>query len=134
MVNPVKLHEISISVRWGDMDAAGVINNAIYFRYVEDVRVSWFQKIGYTLDMRETGPVLVNASMDFLLAVSFPCNLIVRMFAEPPGRSSVKTHYELCCSDTGRIMAKGSAVVVWVNFSEKKSVPIPKLILSHLVK
>ena len=31
MVNRVKLHEIPISVRWGDMDAAGVINNAIYF-------------------------------------------------------------------------------------------------------
>ena len=84
--------------------------------------------------MRETGPVLVNASMDFLLAVSFPCNLTIRMFAESPGRSSVKTHYELCCSDTGRMMATGSAVVVWIDFVEKRSVPIPKLILSHLDK
>jgi acyl-CoA thioester hydrolase len=32
-------HETAISVRWGDMDAMGHVNNTIYFRYFEIARL-----------------------------------------------------------------------------------------------
>ena len=133
MTERVKLHEARVSVRWGDMDAAGVVNNTAYFRYVEDVRISWFQEIGYPLDMRLTGPVVVTASMDFLQAISFPCDLVIHMYADAPGASSVKTYYELYCIKTQAKMAEGSAVIVWVDFEAKKSIPIPLKVMSHLV-
>ena len=34
-----------IPIRWGDMDALGHVNAPIYFRYMEQVRVSWFEKM-----------------------------------------------------------------------------------------
>ncbi len=34
------VHESIISVRWGDMDALGHVNNAVYFRYIEQARVN----------------------------------------------------------------------------------------------
>ena len=33
-------------IRWGDMDAFGHVNNTVYFRYMEQVRISWFEQIG----------------------------------------------------------------------------------------
>lgn len=31
-----------IPMRWGEMDALGHMNNAVYFRYFEQARISWF--------------------------------------------------------------------------------------------
>ena len=33
--------EMVIPIRWGDMDAMGHVNNTIYFRYLEIVRIEW---------------------------------------------------------------------------------------------
>ncbi len=38
--------EMTIPIRWGDMDAMGHINNAVYFRYMETARIDWFRGIG----------------------------------------------------------------------------------------
>ncbi|MEP7084173.1 MAG: thioesterase family protein, partial [Betaproteobacteria bacterium] len=43
MINERKLVLLeNIPIRWGDMDAMGHVNNTIYFRYMEQVRVSWY--------------------------------------------------------------------------------------------
>jgi hypothetical protein len=34
--------EMVIPIRWGDMDAMGTVNNTIYFRYLEIVRMEGF--------------------------------------------------------------------------------------------
>ena len=33
------VHEMRIPVRWGDLDAMGHVNNTIYFRYFESLRI-----------------------------------------------------------------------------------------------
>lgn len=38
--------EMSMPIRWGDMDAFGHVNNTVYFRYMEEARVTWFGKLG----------------------------------------------------------------------------------------
>jgi acyl-CoA thioester hydrolase len=49
------------------MDAFGHVNNTVYFRYMEQVRISWFEQLGIAGANGEgQGPVIVNASMDFL--------------------------------------------------------------------
>ena len=35
------VHEMRIPVRWGDLDAMGHVNNTIYFRYFESLRIEW---------------------------------------------------------------------------------------------
>jgi acyl-CoA thioester hydrolase len=34
-------HEMVMPIRWGDMDAMGHVNNTVYFRYLEVVRIEW---------------------------------------------------------------------------------------------
>jgi len=38
------VHIERIPVRWGDMDAMGHVNNTVYFRFMEQTRISWFEK------------------------------------------------------------------------------------------
>ena len=37
-------HEMVIPIRWGDMDAMGHVNNTLYFRYCEIVRIEWLHR------------------------------------------------------------------------------------------
>ena len=36
------VHTEIIPIRWGDMDAMGHVNNTVYFRYMEQARICWF--------------------------------------------------------------------------------------------
>ena len=36
-------HVERMPFRWGDMDAMGHVNNPVYFRYMEQARISWFE-------------------------------------------------------------------------------------------
>ncbi len=38
---------IETPVAWGEMDAFQHVNNIVYFRYFESVRIAYFEKIGY---------------------------------------------------------------------------------------
>ncbi|MBT8075182.1 MAG: thioesterase family protein, partial [Gammaproteobacteria bacterium] len=51
---------ISQDLVWGDMDAFAHINNTVYFRYFEDVRIEYFKRIKVLEYMNRTqvGPIL----------------------------------------------------------------------------
>ena len=42
--------EMLIPVRWGDMDAMGHVNNTVYFRYFETLRIEWMYTLGFGAD------------------------------------------------------------------------------------
>jgi acyl-CoA thioester hydrolase len=119
--------EMSMPIRWGDMDAFGHVNNTVYFRYMEQVRISWFEHLGMIGGNGDgEGPVIVNASMDFLKQLHYPGDVIGRMSVGKPGRSSFDTRFELLRADEpGQLYARGSARCVWVDYAAGKSVPIP---------
>ena len=47
--------EMVIPIRWGDMDAMGHVNNTIYFRYLEIVRIEWLHSVAGAPDPRGRG-------------------------------------------------------------------------------
>src|SRR5687767_4630783 len=102
------VHTEKIPVRWGDMDAMGHVNNTVYFRYMEQTRISWFEAL---LPRGEawgtTGIVIVNASCNFKKPINYPGTVEVRMYAEAPGGSSLGTFYELLLEN--QIYADGAA-------------------------
>ena len=81
--------EMVIPIRWGDMDAMGHVNNALYFRYLETVRLEWLYKIGAPVVPEGSGPVIVNAFCNFLVQLEYPGDLLARHYVANPGRSSL---------------------------------------------
>jgi acyl-CoA thioester hydrolase len=115
----------SIPIRWGDMDALGHVNNTLYFRYMEQTRVRFFEisNLGYG-EYPGQGAVIVNAQCSFRKPLVYPGSVEVRMFLGEPGRSSVETWYELW--NGGEIYADGSAKVVWIDLATNRSAPLPE--------
>ena len=120
------LYTTRMAVRWGDMDAYGHVNNTVYFRYFEQARVEWIEKMGFPIDPNvESGAVIINADCTFLIPVNYPATGEIRVFVGQPGRSSLMTWYELYVEGDDRLYAEGSAKVVWMEMATGKSAPLP---------
>ena len=123
-----------ISMRWGDMDAMGHLNNTSYFRYLETARINWFTQLACPPDPSGEGPVIVNAFCNFLIQLEYPCDVLVKMYVSDPQRSSFESWATLERVDQpGVIHAEGGATTVWVNFPLKKSASLPDWMRAYLV-
>lgn len=120
------VHTDVIAIRWGDLDSVGHVNNTIYFRYMEQARIDWFDSLGYPVGPREEGPVIVNASCTFLKQLNYPGNVEVKTYIGTVGRTSMESWIEMRPSyDPQTVYAEGGAKIVWVNYALGKSQPLP---------
>ena len=123
------VHTQRIEVRWGDMDAMGHVNNTVYFRYMEQARINWFESLLPRGEAwRTMSIVIVNASCNFKKPINYPGMVEVRVFAGAPGGSSVPTYYELHVN--AELYADGAATVVFVDPQKQKPMRIPEEIRS----
>jgi len=127
------VYQMTMPIRWGDMDAMGHVNNTLYFRYLETLRIDWFRSLDCVPDPRGTGPLIVNAFCNFHKQLEFPGDLLLKMYVSNPGRSSFETWATIeRTDDPGVIYASGGATTVFVDFPAQKSVPIPDWFRRHL--
>lgn len=127
------VHTIVVPMRWGDMDAMGHVNNTLYFRYMEIARLDWFFGLGLPANPQGQGPVIANAFCNFLRQFEFPGDVVVRTYVGQVGRSSFDTFHEMARSDApDQVCANGGATVVWVDFPQQKSVPLPQHLRDQL--
>ena len=122
-------YQTVIPIRWGDMDMMGHVNNTLYFRYLEMVRLDWFRVLDILPNPQGEGPVIVNAFCNFYRQLEYPGEVLARHYVRNPGRSSFDTYLTLERADQpGVIYAEGGATTVWIDFKAQKSVPLPDAI------
>lgn len=119
------VHTSRVIVRWGDMDAMGHVNNSRYFTYFEQARVDWLTALDRESMHRQVGPILAHASCDFKRPVTYPETLEIRLFLEAPGQKSFKVYHE-AWTEEGELAASGTAVIVWFDFENGRSVALPE--------
>ena len=120
--------EMVREVRWGEMDALGHVNNAEYFSYFEDVRIAYMHKLGFTTvtSQNRLGPILASISCDFKKPILFPDTLTVGTGVSRIGNSSAQLDYEIYSEKYNEIVATGESVMVLMDYTEGKSIPIPE--------
>jgi acyl-CoA thioester hydrolase len=129
-----QVFDMVLPIRWGDMDAMGHVNNTLYFRYLEIVRIEWMRSIGCEPDPKGEGPVIVNAFCNFYKQLEYPGEVVATMYVSDPGRSSFESWCTLSrIDDPETVYAAGGATTVWVNFPAQKSAPMPEHMRRHLV-
>lgn len=122
-----------IPMRWGDMDAMNHLNNTLYFRLMEEARISWFHD--YDLMMRPDGegPILAHASCDFIKPMTYPCETRVTQSVVRVGRSSLEVEMTIEGDETPpALYAKGKNVLVWVDYTTGTSAAWPDRIRQAL--
>jgi acyl-CoA thioester hydrolase len=118
--------EMTIPIRWGDMDRMGHVNNTVYFRYFEIVRLEWLHEVGAATDPGGSGPVIINAFCNFLRQLTYPGDVLARHYVANPGRTSFDTYITLERTDQpGVVYAEGGSKTVWTDYRAQKSAPLP---------
>ena len=119
---PVKT---DISVAWGEMDAFGHVNNVVFFRYFETLRIAYF---GALLDKKVTSedftPILAQTECQYVRPVYFPDVLQGSAAVTHIGRTSLTMEYQLHSKEQDELVAQGKAVVVNVDRTTGKGRPL----------
>lgn len=121
------IFEVTIPIRWGDMDAMGHVNNTSYFRYMETIRIDWMRSVNAMPNPLGEGPVIVNAFCNFYKQLQYPGAVLTRMYASEPGRTTFETWTTLeMVDDPGVMYAAGGATAIWVDFPRQKAIELPQ--------
>lgn len=124
----------SIVMRWGDMDSVGHLNNTYYFRYLEQIRIDWLDRLGMPIDPKGIGPVIAHTACNYRKELVYPATVEITIEVAKMGRSSLKLHHRFFVQgDPETVYADGEVTLVWVDYRTGSSVPIPDKI-RHLVE
>lgn len=115
-------------VRWGDMDTLGHVNNAKFFTFDEQARLEYFQLFeGVVPDLwTKEGLILAKLGCDFLQQLHYPATVDVGLRIKRFGRSSMDT--EGAIFEGERLIAVTAGTVVWFDYPQQKSAPIPEAV------
>lgn len=122
--NKVLLQQTTLETRWGDQDKYGHINNTVFFRYIEEARVQWFSSLGFAVDGKGEGPILLKTGATFHKELNYPSKIVIKTFALSPGNSSLPMVHEIIDANTGSVYCTIEALVVWYEHASRKSIPL----------
>jgi acyl-CoA thioester hydrolase len=129
----MRVYQKIIPLRWGDLDAMNHLNNTLYFRLMEEARISWFYEYAMMARPDGDGPILAHASCDFIKPMTYPCNALVTQTVTRIGRSSMDLDVTIEGDEPARqLYAKGRNVLVWMDYVNGKSAPWPDRLLAAL--
>ena len=118
---------LEIPVAWGDMDAFAHVNNTVYLRWFESVRIAYFLAVGL-LDRMESdgvGPILARATIDFRKPATFPDRIVVSARVPELRNTSFTMAYRATShAHDGAVVAEGDSVVVMVNYRTGEKIPL----------
>ena len=150
--------EVTLDVAWGEMDALGHVNNVRYIAWAETARIALFRQLGLAtlpddpvgpilarialfrqlgmavLPEDPVGPILARIECDYLEPVEYPARITVGIRAERVGNSSITLEHEIWRTGAPeRVVARGKAVVVLINYATQEKVRVPDAVRVALV-
>ncbi|MDQ3289223.1 MAG: acyl-CoA thioesterase [Pseudomonadota bacterium] len=115
-----------LAVRWRDLDAFNHVNNSKYLSYLEEARLHWMTALpGKGLE-GDVAPVVAAATLNYRRPVAWPAQLVVELFVERLGNTSVTIgHRILDADDTSVLYCDGHTVLVWIGRDTGRAAPLP---------
>lgn len=110
---------VEIPVAWGDMDAMGHVNNAVYFRYFETARMQCFAQLGLgSIGQSDgVGPILHSASCRFRIALTHPDTVTVGAQIGEVGEDRFVMRYRAVSHQHGAVAADGESLIVTFDYA-----------------
>ena len=122
---------LSQDIIWGDMDAFGHINNTVYFRYFENARIEYFNRVGVLEQKKQlgVGPILASTRCNFRIPLDFPdcIHIGTRSTILSPNKFSME--FAVFSERHVAIAADGDGLIVYYDYANGKSCEIPNAIV-----
>jgi acyl-CoA thioester hydrolase len=120
---------LPMSVRWGDLDAFNHVNNAAFLVYAQEARLAWLAGVEGTWMDATMMPVVAAAHVNYRRQLAWPAQIVVELALARLGNSSLTiAHRIFDAADRECVYADGDAVIVWIDPSSGRSIPLPAAI------
>ncbi len=115
-----------ITVRYGDLDPQGHVNNAGFITYLEHARVNYIRQLGLWdgKSFLEIGFILARVEMDFKKPILMTDVVEVGVKVSRLGNKSLDMDYLIRESKTGQIFAEGRTIQVAYDYETQKTIPV----------
>jgi acyl-CoA thioester hydrolase len=138
-----------ITVRWGDMDSYGHVNNVFFVRYLEDTRFALFtpplgelspSDVPGELSVFDLFPdgsngLMAGHRIEYQAPLSYEDGPITsRLWITRLGNSSFDIGYELGSADRSVVYAIASTTLVIVNIESNRPVELPQRLRDTLTQ
>lgn len=124
-------------VRWGDMDAYGHMNNAVFFRLFEGARMAYFERINFTEPNANEGlgPILAHTECYFRRPLAYPQSLTIGARIKALESDRFTMEYGIFISGDEPVLAAcGSGQIICYNYQQKVRGTIPPPVLDQIHK
>ncbi|EGL83050.1 thioesterase superfamily protein [Caldalkalibacillus thermarum TA2.A1] len=130
------MHETELKVRFCETDALGHVNNTSFFIYLEQARVEFFEQLGTQMAVDEWPFILGHVSCDFVQQAYFNQRLKVHTWVSKIGNKSFRLAQTIVDAESKEVVAKSESVMIYFNFEQQQSEPIPadlaKMLEAHV--
>ncbi len=118
---------LEVALAWGEMDAFGHINNAVYFRWFESARMSYFERLGWPALQHRTGvgPILHSTRARFRAPLTWPDRVTVTTRVSEVAADRFTMLYEVRSHALDRLAADGSGLIVAFDYRQLAKAPLP---------
>ena len=114
-----------INTRWRDLDAFGHVNNATFATYVEDARISMFERWNLSQTSGNRSVIAASLKLDFKRQLSHPSGIIVGQRISRIGTTSFDIQAAIYKKDDPNSpICETLLTCVCFNYDEQKSVSV----------
>jgi acyl-CoA thioester hydrolase len=119
---------VRLPVQWGEMDAYGHLNNAVFFRFFESARILFFEECGFltSYDEDKVGAILHSTSCRFRRPLYYPDTALVGTRAIDVQEDRFAMDYKVVSDAQNEVAAEGAAVIVSFDYVALRKVPLPE--------
>ena len=127
---------VEIPIAWGDMDALQHVNNTIYFKHFECVRVVYLEKIDFLGIMSTSGigPILASTQCRYKIPLTYPDQVKVGAKVERIEKDRFFMKYATASCRHHKIAALGEGELVAYDYQRNVKAMIPDEIRTRIIQ
>ena len=127
---------IKIPILWGYMDAYQHVNNVIFFRFFESVRIAYFDRIGFTTLKSSIGigPILASTECKYKIPLKYPDKVSIGAKITDLEEDRFTMKYILISHQLNKLAAEAKAIVVSYDYKNDQKVSIPQEIRKKIIE
>ena len=110
--------------RWRDLDAFRHINNATFLSYIEDARITFFQRWG--INLKDKSLIVASVKIDYIKQLMHPTNIIIGQKVSRLGTKSFVISSVIFTEENNTAVCSSTITSVCYNFILKETVPLFK--------
>ena len=120
---------LEIPVAWAEQDLFGHLNNVVFLRYCENVRMHFLDRTGLLARHQEQqqGVILASTTCNFRKPVKWPQQITIRTGCTAIGNTSFTLAYVLS-DESGDVVADAISVQVMYDYQHACKMRVPDVV------